>query len=131
MGTLTDAQLDHYLNLWAKWCHGDQAIAALGYPQYSIDQSFIQSNQTQHTVILNHDIESLIEKTVSALSIKDRLLADVGRREYGADRLSHDPEYDKPNQERNAQSLGMSKSTYKVKLSAFRLVVWSALTVLK
>ncbi len=69
MGTLTDAQLDHYLNLWAKWCHGDQAIAALGYPQHSIDQSFIQSNQTQHTVILNHDIESLIEKTVSALSI--------------------------------------------------------------
>ncbi len=92
---------------------------------------FIQPNQTQKTAILNYDIEFRIEKIFSTLSFKELILADIGRREYGADRYSHDPEYDKPNQERNTQSLGMSKIANKVKLSAFKLVVWSVLTVFR
>ena len=106
------------------WNAGGCNIAGLGYKPQSIDQTFVQLNQTDHSPILNNDIQETIERAVSVLAARDRTAADVGRMEYGAHKKSHNPTYDKPNQRRNAAFLDIGLSKYKRKLADFRLSMW-------
>lgn len=130
MSYLTDSQLDYWLDQWAKWCRGGCSIAALGYPSHAIDQAFVQNNSRTGTTVYNNDVQCIIESAVSSLAQRDKRLADVGRYEYGATPRSHTPDYDKPNQERNARAMGMSLATYKRKLADFRLAVHTTLNVM-
>ncbi len=96
MSHLTDAQLDLWLDSWAKWVSGGCSIAALGFKPQTIDQPFIQSNQSNHTLVLNHEIEQCIDSAVGNLALSNRTAADVGRFEYGALHDSYNPNYDQP-----------------------------------
>ena len=129
MSYLTDTQLDYWLDQWAKWCRGGCGVAALGYPSHAIDQAFVQNNSRPGTAVFNNDVQSIIESAVCSLAQRDRRLADVGRYEYGAVPRAHTPDYDKPNQERNAREMGMSLATYKRKLADFKLAVHTTLNV--
>lgn len=129
MSYLTDSQFDYWLDQWAKWCRGGCSIAALGYPSHAIDQAFVQSNSRSGTVVFDNDVQAIIESAVCSLAQRDRRLADVGRYEYGATPRTHTPDYDKPNQDRNARDLGMSLATYKRKLADFKLAVHTTLNV--
>jgi len=130
MSHFTDEQLECWLDSWAKWVRGGCSIAALGYQSTSIDQTFIQSNRSPHTAVSDHDLEQNIEKAVSLLAARDRTSADVGRMEYGCHKLSHNPHYDKRNQKKNAEIMGLHPKTYSRKLADFRLAVWQTLALL-
>jgi hypothetical protein len=144
MSHITDAQLEIWLDSWAKWVRGGCSIAALGYKPQSIDQDFIQSNSSDNTSVFNHDIETLIDKGVNALAGRDRLAADVGRFEYGARHESFNPTYDRvptiavkaarlTEYMHSRNLLPKNKTigipTYKRKLADFKLVVWSGVVV--
>ncbi|MEY8205399.1 MAG: hypothetical protein RPR40_10025 [Bermanella sp.] len=128
MSHLTDAKLDSSLNAWAMWVVGGSNITGLGYKPQSIDQTFVQLNQSSHSAIYDNSLQEIIERAVSMLAVRDREAADVGRMEYGAHKRSHNPTYDKPNQKRNAGFLGIGLSKYKRKLADFRLSMWMVLT---
>lgn len=140
MSHVTDAQLEIWLDDWAKWIRGGCSIASLGYQPQSIDQTFIQSNSSRNTSVSNHNIEMLIDRAVNALAARDRLAADVGRFEFGARDESFNPNYDRvPTIETKANRLTqymvkrnllapgkvIGVASYKRKLADFRLAVWS------
>jgi len=129
MSYLTDTQLDYWLDQWAKWCRGGCGIAALGYPSHAIDQAFAQNNSRPGTQVFDNNIQCIVESAVSSLAQQNRKAVEVGRFEYGASPRSHTPDYDKPNQERNARQQGMSLATYKRKLADFKLAVHTTLDV--
>ena len=94
MSYVTDEQLNNWLDSWARWVNAGSCIADLNYKPQSIDQTFIQSNQSNSTHIQNYEIEESIDSAVGRLAIDKRLAADVGRFEYGALHASYNPSYD-------------------------------------
>ncbi len=96
MSHCNSEQLDNWLDSWARWVQSEYGISCGGFKSPSFTQDFIQSNQTQHCIILNHEFEEGIDQAVNNLAIKDIKCAEVGRFEYGARRESYDGRYDKP-----------------------------------
>ncbi|MEH6347770.1 MAG: hypothetical protein V7785_21930 [Bermanella sp.] len=96
MSYVTDEQLNTWLDSWARWVNAGSCIANLDYKPQSIDQTFIQSNQSNATYIKSYEIEESIDSAVGRLAIDKRLAADVGRFEYGAIYASYNPNYDRP-----------------------------------
>ncbi len=95
MSYVTDEQLNTWLDSWARWVNAGSCIANLDYKPQSIDQTFIQSNQSNSTHIRSYEIEESIDSAVGRLAIDKRLAADVGRFEYGAIHASFNPNYDR------------------------------------